>query len=110
MSLDLTKAGVLEAASLLSLVEIIADFSLKDPKGGLLIGVAGYNLLAIMLKQLLKHNDIGKVNIAWNSITNVSHLYLGHVWYGEKLSDMEWYGIAMIMTGMGLLYYGKAGK
>lgn len=106
-SYDLTKASPLEAAVILSVVEIFADFSLKDPKGGLVLGLAGYNALALLLKKLLKHNDIGRVNIAWNSITNVSHLWLGNLWYGEKLTDYEMIGVALIMTGMGLLYLSK---
>jgi len=106
-SYDLTKASPLEAAVILSVVEIFADFSLKDPKGGLVLGLAGYNALALLLKKLLKNNSIGKVNILWNSITNVSHLWLGNLWYGEKLTDYEMIGVALIMTGMGLLYLSK---
>lgn len=103
----LASAGPVEAAALLSIVEIFADFSLKDPKLGLAPGLAGYNLLAFMLKKLLSHNDIGKVNIIWNSITNVSHLIGGRILYGEDLSTNELYGVILIMTGMGLLYLGK---
>lgn len=103
----LASAGPVEAAALLSAVEIFADFSLKDPNMPVAAGIIGYNALAIMLRQLLAHNDIGKVNIIWNSITNVSHLIGGRLLYGEKLTDYELYGVILIMTGMGLLYFSK---
>lgn len=103
----LLKAGPLEAATILSIVEIFADFSLKDPKSGIILGLAGYNALALLLRTLLKNNDIGRVNIMWNSITNISHLWLGHLWYGETLTDYETIGVGLIMTGMALLYLSK---
>ncbi len=104
---DLTKLPIFPAASLLTLVEVIADFSLKNPKDGMLLGVAGYNALAFLLKKLLKNNDISKINLLWNSMTNVTHLYLGHIWYNEKLNENEVIGVVLIMTGMGLLYLAK---
>ena len=104
---DLTKLPIFPAASLLTLVEVIADFSLKNPKDGMLLGVVGYNALAFLLKKLLKNNEISKINLLWNSMTNITHLYLGNIWYGEKLNDNETAGVILIMTGMGLLYLAK---
>jgi multidrug transporter EmrE-like cation transporter len=97
----------LKAATLLTAIESVADYYLKNPKAGPIPGLIGYNVLALVFRALLKKNDLGKTNILWNCGTNLTNLWIGVKYYDEKLTGNQMAGIVLIMTGMGLLYVSK---
>jgi multidrug transporter EmrE-like cation transporter len=100
----LSDVGPLQSATILTAIETVADYYLKNSKSGPIPGLVGYNIIALMFRALLKKNDLGKTNILWNSMTNLTDLYVGVNYYGESLSGNQTAGVVLIMSGMALLY------
>jgi multidrug transporter EmrE-like cation transporter len=103
----LEEFGPIQSACVLTALESITDYHIKNPESGFIPGVLGYSAIAIIFKILLRNNELGKTNILWNSMTNLTDLYIGSVYYGESLTGNQTAGIVLIMTGMGLLYFSK---
>lgn len=103
--MELSQLSLTESAALLTLIESISDFLAK--KGEVPLTAASYAALGVTFSKLLQNKDLGKLNLQWNAMTNVTNLLIGHFAFGETLSGNDTVGVALILTGMFLLAQGK---
>jgi multidrug transporter EmrE-like cation transporter len=94
---------------ILSLVEIIGDFGLKQyaNKGGITnlgIGIVGYIGVVSMLVVALQGSSILMVNGAWDGTSTLIEGIAAYLFLGERLdSEIQYVGLAFIVIGLYLL-------
>jgi multidrug transporter EmrE-like cation transporter len=95
--------------SMLSLVEIIADFALKHfaNKGGdeyLAIGAVGYMGVVYFLIRSLRNSTVLLVNGAWDGMSTIYESVAAYVILGERFEYASQYvGLVLIVMGLFLL-------
>lgn len=94
--------GLTESAALLTLIESLADYTAKEGSQPVLTA-GGYAALGLVFRETLKNNDLGKLNLQWNAMTNIANLAIGKYAFGEELSGNQTVGAALILTGMFLM-------
>lgn len=94
---------------MLSLVEIIGDFNLKEfaNKGGinnLLSGLVGYAGVIYLLIRSLQGSKIILVNTAWDAISTIIETIAAMIFLGESFDDKwQYVGLILIVIGLFLL-------
>ena len=93
----------------LSLVEIVADFALKDyantsnPYTGL-VGATGYVGVVLLLIKSLRGSTIIYVKGMWDGISSLAESLAAFIFLGERFAHWEQYlGLAFTMVGLFLL-------
>lgn len=66
----------------------------------------GYLSLAYVLRQVLPNNSIALTNAYWNAATNVTHLAIGKMYFGEEITTQQMIGIGVITVGILLVHNG----
>ena len=95
--------------TLLSLVEIVGDFGLKQyaNNGGLIplaTGIIGYIGVVFMLIVSLQNSNILMVNGAWDSISTIIEGLAAYIFLGERFHDgTQYIGLGFIIIGLYLL-------
>jgi uncharacterized membrane protein len=70
----------------------------------LVLGVFIYVFIPILYFLLLKKGDeVGIANIAFNAGTNISVLFMGYLFYNQKLTKKQLLGVLAIIIGTLLL-------
>lgn len=96
---------------LLSIVEIIGDFSLERYAnfGGtkyFSIGVAGYAGVVYLLIQALRGSNILYINNMWDGISSIVETLAAFFILGERFKHPRQYiGVIMIVIGMFILHH-----
>ena len=98
----LSSLNELGAAAVLTAVEVIGDVAAKRGDNDALL-YGAYNVNAYVLKNVLAHNGIARTNAYWNAMTNVTHVLIGSIAFGEELTTTDYAGIALITAGILLL-------
>lgn len=90
----------------LSIVEIFADFALKDyantgnPTTGL-IGATGYVVVVALLVQSLRGSTLLYVKGMWDGLSSLTESLAAFVFLGERFSRPEQY-LGLVFTTVGL--------
>lgn len=111
MGATLRTLNSVEAAGVLTVVEVVADTAAKLGNNDTrffdgynkLVCYAGYNSLAYILQEVLPQNSIAITNAYWNAFTNITHALIGSLAFGETLSTSQIGGIALITVGIVML-------
>lgn len=94
---------------ILSLVEIVGDFGLKQyaNHGGifpLIAGIIGYMGVVCMLIISLQGSTILMVNGAWDGISTLFNSIAAYIFLGERFDDIwQYLGLGFIIIGLYLL-------
>ena len=94
---------------LLSLIEIVGDFGLKQyaNHGGifpLITGIIGYIGVVCMLIVSLQGSTILMVNGAWDGISTLFNSIAAYILLGERFNDVwQYIGLGFIIIGLSLL-------
>ena len=73
----------------------IKYYSLHKNLPSLLLSCLCYALIPIILYFLLvRGSNIATVNITWNILSTIYGLFIGVMLFQEKISNVQWYGIA----------------
>jgi multidrug transporter EmrE-like cation transporter len=94
---------------LMSIVEIVGDFALKEYANGgtsfhLFLGVLGYIGVVIMLIISLKGSTILLVNTAWDGISTLIESLAAIIILGERFEHHSQYaGVVLIICGLYML-------
>ena len=94
---------------ILSLVEIVGDFGLKQyaNHGGILsliTGIIGYMGVVCMLIISLQGSTILMVNGAWDGISTLFNSIAAYIFLGERFDDIwQYLGLGFIILGLYLL-------
>jgi multidrug transporter EmrE-like cation transporter len=68
------------------------------------VGVLLYAIVAIVYYTLLKSGDpMALANSVWNAGTEISIALLGLMVFRQKLSVVQWIGLAVTITGINML-------
>lgn len=94
-------------ALVLTATEVFADVCAKT--GSNLGSFLGYNALAYELPIILaeKGNGLALTNAYWNSMTNITHTFIGVYFFHEQLSNKQLAGIGLVTVGILLLGEGN---
>lgn len=104
-------ASIIGSIGALSVAENAALYSIKryedNPKNQLKFYVLGaliYGLLVpYFLLRSLKYEGLGTVNFLWNVVSTVSAFAIGSYMFGEKISNWKMMGVALSLTGLGMI-------
>lgn len=94
---------------LMSMVEIVGDFALKEyaNKGTsfhLFIGVLGYIGVVIMLIISLKGSTVLLVNVAWDGVSALIESLAAIIILGERFEhNYQYAGVVLIICGLYML-------
>jgi multidrug transporter EmrE-like cation transporter len=94
---------------MLSLIEIVGDFSLKEfaNNGGiknLLLGIIGYIGVVYFLIRCLQGSKIILVNTAWDAISSIIETLAAMIFLGESFDDKwQYVGLFLVIIGLFLL-------
>lgn len=94
---------------LLSTIEIVGDFALKQyaNHGGifsLMIGIIGYIGVVCMLIISLQNSTILIVNGAWDGVSTLLESAAAYILLGERFNDVwQYIGLGFIILGLYLL-------
>ncbi len=94
---------------MLSLIEIVGDFGLKEfaNNGGiknLMVGIFGYIGVVYFLIRCLQGSQIILVNTAWDAISTILETIAAMVFLGEHFEDKwQYVGLILIIFGLYLL-------
>jgi uncharacterized membrane protein len=70
----------------------------------LLLGILIYIFVPILYFMLLKMGDeVGLANVAFNTGTNISVLFMGYLFYNQRLTKQQLIGVIAIILGTLLL-------
>lgn len=95
---------------LLSIIEIIADFSLEKYAnlGGVKyfgIGAVGYAGVVYFLIQALRGSTILYINNMWDGISSIIETLAAYIFLGERFSDpWQYVGVIFIVLGLFLVH------
>ncbi len=109
--MDLQKLGPFGGAAVLTAIEVVADTAAKlgDNDSRFFDGYnsavlyGGYLANAFVLQNVLARNSIAITNAYWNAMTNVTHVLIGTLAFGEVLTQREYVAIGLITAGIVLL-------
>ncbi len=88
--------------SLLTLVELIADTSLKN--NNKIVGYGGYLVLAYMLDNYYRQDYLlGKTNSMWDATSEIATAYISYKVYNESYETKDIMGVLAIATGIYLI-------
>lgn len=98
----------LEAGTLLTLVELVGDTSLRhyaktDASLFLGIGTAAYLGLVYILQWAYRTEKLAIVNGYWDAISNILTTLVAYFILGEALTNTQLTGLVLISSGMYLL-------
>jgi multidrug transporter EmrE-like cation transporter len=98
----------LEAGTLLTLVELVGDTSLRqyaktDTSLFLGIGTAAYLGLVYILQWAYRTEKLAIVNGYWDAISNILTTLVAYFILGEALTTTQLIGLVLISSGMYLL-------
>lgn len=104
-------ASIVGNIGALSVAENAALYSIKryedNPKTQLkfyILGALIYGLLVpYFLLRSLKYEGLGTVNFFWNVVSTVSAFAIGSYMFGEKISNWKIMGVALSLTGLGMI-------
>lgn len=98
---------------LVSLIEYVGDASLKEyarknKMHSLILGIVAYSILIYGIIEILRQTNVIYMNTMWDSTSALIETILAMVFLGETLSNgIQYYGLAMIVSGIFLLNVGK---
>ena len=72
-----------------------------------MLGWFAYLAVLFFLVKAYQHRGIGYVNAMWSGMTSVLMLCIGHFIFRERLTAIEWFGIAVVMLGVGIMNVGE---
>lgn len=76
----------------------------KSINSYLILGIIIYIFIPILYFLLLKTGgEVGLANVAFNTGTNVSVLFMGYLFYNQKLTKKQFIGVVAIILGTLLL-------
>jgi multidrug transporter EmrE-like cation transporter len=99
-----------------SLLEFTGDSTLKffartDKLVYGLVGVSSYVLMTGVLVVLLKMSNVMYTNVLWEGLGLIIESGLAFFLLQERMSNMyQYFGLGLVITGMGLLNIGKIPK
>lgn len=98
----------LVGGTILTLIELVGDFSFKSAavgKGNYLpVGYVAYMALAYELSTLLRSGDkLAILNAYWDLTSNVLTYLVGWIWFGETISSKQHLGFLLSLMGGYLL-------
>lgn len=99
--------------TLLSVVEIYADFHLKfyahsDSLSHLGQGLLGYVGVVYLLIQSLRLENVLYVNALWDGMSGLVESLAAYIFLGDRLhSGQQYAGVLFIIAGVVLLHMGK---
>lgn len=96
---------VWKAGLILTLTELVGDFSLKtavasNDEAFKMVGHASYLGLSQVLYTLLKENDLAVMNAAWDTFSNVVTLLVAKLFFGEELTMKQYFGFVLCLSGI----------
>ena len=62
-----------------------------------------YIFVVYLLCQVYKYKGIGYVNVLWSGFTTMLMLTIGYVFFGERLTKIEWIGVGFVFLGIMIL-------
>ena len=89
--------------------QTIALQSVRHPKYFKWLFVLGwfaYLAVLFFLVKAYQHHGIGYVNAMWSGITSVLMLCIGHFLFKERLTSIQWFGIAVVILGVCIMNAG----
>lgn len=81
----------------------LKQYSMTSSIASLAIGLACYMVVAFLLMESLQFEGMGIVNILWSAFSVIAVVITGILVFGEKISMLEVFGIAFVITGVVLL-------
>ena len=85
--------------------EAIAQFCVKKSKangnnGYLCISVFAYFIVCLLLLRSYSYKTMGVVNLVWSCLSIITIMFIGIVFYHEKLTQYDLIGLAFVLTGL----------
>ena len=96
---------------LIALAECIGQSCLRsfynDPSktGLVLLGVVFYSIVCVLLVMSYKYKGMGLVNVLWSGLSVLVIVSTGMLFFNEKVTRLDWLGIALIIAGIGAVLY-----
>lgn len=76
--------------------------------GLVLLGVLFYSIVCVLLVMSYKYKGMGLVNVLWSGLSVLVIVSTGMLFFNEKITRLDWLGIALIIGGMvAVLYEGE---
>lgn len=103
--MSISMPPLMTAVALVGIFEAFAQSSIQwaqkyDSKWHLLLAVGCYTVVSIFLYVAYNYKGVGIVNVLWSGMSIVLMLTIGYFIFDEKVTFMEWVGIAFIFVGM----------
>ena len=73
--------------------------------GLVLLGVIFYSIVCILLVMSYKYKGMGLVNVMWSGLSVLVIVSTGMLFFNEKITRLDWVGIALIIAGMAAVLY-----
>ncbi len=76
--------------------------------GLVLLGILFYSIVCVLLVMSYKYKGMGLVNVLWSGLSVLVIVSTGMLFFNEKITRLDWLGIALIIGGMvAVLYEGE---
>lgn len=64
-----------------------------------------YLVIVYLLWRAYHFRGVGYINVIWSGVTTALMLAIGFVFFGERISVVEWVGVVFIMLGIGMMTF-----
>lgn len=77
----------------------------KNPSKWILFlgGLLFYSIVCFLLVLSYQYKGIGLINVLWSGISVLVIVSMGMIFFDEKITRMDWFGVAMVLLGIALI-------
>lgn len=102
--------NILGLIAIIVILEICAqsNFKMNSHNGDIkyyALGVFFYALLGLFLIEMYKYKGMGMTNALWSSISVISILLVGHLYWKEPITRLDLLGVIVALIGITLILY-----
>jgi multidrug transporter EmrE-like cation transporter len=101
-------ASIFHGGFFLTATELVGDSLLKwaangGPQEAKVAGHVGYLVLSQVLYVLLKKHDLWKLNLMWDTTSNLATFLVGKFAFKEEATGKEMFGFALCLLGLSMI-------
>lgn len=64
-----------------------------------------YLVIVYLLWKAYHYRGVGYINVIWSGLTTIFMLFIGYMFFKERLRTIEWIGIIFVIAGITLMTY-----